>query len=108
MVAGRRRPDPPAESVPATGRAGAGARVVGAVLPYAHGFIPEGLPKAVPPADTSERPRPPASSAPANRSRRRLIRYPVQADMKKKREHGPGNVWWVIDPLMLMVVYVVP
>ncbi len=41
-------------------------------------------------------------------SRRRLIRYLVQADMKKKgADTILGNVWWVIDPLMLMVVYVV-
>jgi homopolymeric O-antigen transport system permease protein len=41
-------------------------------------------------------------------SRRRLIRYLVRADLKK---HGSdtvlGNVWWVLDPLLQMVVYVV-
>jgi ABC-type polysaccharide/polyol phosphate export permease len=41
-------------------------------------------------------------------SRRRLIRYLVQATLKK---HGSdtllGNVWWVIDPLLQMLVYVV-
>ncbi len=41
-------------------------------------------------------------------SRRRLIRYLVQADMKKKGANTVlGNIWWVIDPLMLMVVYVI-
>ena len=41
-------------------------------------------------------------------SRRRLIRYLVRADLKK---HGSdtllGNIWWVLDPLLQMVVYVV-
>ena len=41
-------------------------------------------------------------------SRRRLIRYLVQADMKKKgADTLLGNLWWVIDPLMLMAVYVI-
>jgi ABC-type polysaccharide/polyol phosphate export permease len=41
-------------------------------------------------------------------SRRRLIRYLVQADMKKKgADTFLGNVWWVIDPLLLMAVYVI-
>jgi lipopolysaccharide transport system permease protein/teichoic acid transport system permease protein len=39
-------------------------------------------------------------------SRRRLIAYLVRADLKK---HGAdtllGNVWWVIDPLLQMLVY---
>jgi ABC-type polysaccharide/polyol phosphate export permease len=41
-------------------------------------------------------------------SRRRLIRYLVAADLKK---HGAdtvlGNLWWVVDPLLQMVVYVI-
>jgi lipopolysaccharide transport system permease protein/teichoic acid transport system permease protein len=41
-------------------------------------------------------------------SRRRLIRYLVQATLKK---HGSdtllGNIWWIIDPLLQMLVYVV-
>jgi ABC-type polysaccharide/polyol phosphate export permease len=41
-------------------------------------------------------------------SRRRLTRYLVRADLKK---HGAdtllGNVWWVLDPLLQMVVYIV-
>jgi lipopolysaccharide transport system permease protein len=41
-------------------------------------------------------------------SRRRLILYLVRADLKK---HGAdtvlGNVWWVLDPLLTMLVYVV-
>jgi ABC-type polysaccharide/polyol phosphate export permease len=42
------------------------------------------------------------------RSRRRLVRYLVQADMKKKgADTLLGNVWWVLDPLLQMVVYVV-
>jgi homopolymeric O-antigen transport system permease protein len=41
-------------------------------------------------------------------SRRRLIRYLVQADLKKKgADTLLGNIWWVIDPLLQMVVYVV-
>jgi ABC-type polysaccharide/polyol phosphate export permease len=41
-------------------------------------------------------------------SRRRLIRYLVAADLKKKgRDTLFGNVWWVLDPLLQMVVYVV-
>lgn len=41
-------------------------------------------------------------------SRRRLIRYLVQADMKKRGSDTIlGNVWWVLDPLLQMVVYVV-
>jgi lipopolysaccharide transport system permease protein len=41
-------------------------------------------------------------------SHRRLILYLVRADLKK---HGSdtllGNVWWVLDPLLTMLVYVV-
>lgn len=41
-------------------------------------------------------------------SRRRLIQYLVRADLKK---HGSdtllGNIWWVLDPLLTMLVYVV-
>ena len=41
-------------------------------------------------------------------SRRRLIRYLVAADLKKKgRDTLFGNVWWILDPLLQMVVYVV-
>ena len=41
-------------------------------------------------------------------SRRRLIRYLVQADLKAKGASTLlGNLWWVIDPLLLMSVYVV-
>lgn len=41
-------------------------------------------------------------------SRRRLIRYLVQADMKKTgADTLLGNIWWVMDPLLQMVVYVV-
>ena len=41
-------------------------------------------------------------------SRRRLIRYLIQADLKKKgADTLLGNVWWVLDPLLQMLVYVV-
>ncbi|MFL5778902.1 MAG: ABC transporter permease [Chloroflexota bacterium] len=42
------------------------------------------------------------------RSRRRLVRYLVQAEMKKRGSNTIlGNVWWVLDPLLQMIVYVV-
>ena len=41
-------------------------------------------------------------------SRRRLVRYLVQAEVKKRGANTIlGNVWWVLDPLLLMLVYVV-
>jgi ABC-type polysaccharide/polyol phosphate export permease len=41
-------------------------------------------------------------------SRRRLTRYLVQADLKKKgADTILGNLWWVLDPLLQMLVYVV-
>jgi ABC-type polysaccharide/polyol phosphate export permease len=41
-------------------------------------------------------------------SRRRLIRYLVQADIKKKgADTFLGNVWWVVDPILQMVVYAI-
>ena len=41
-------------------------------------------------------------------SRRRLIRHLVVADIRKSGADSLlGNVWWVIDPLLLMLVYVV-
>jgi ABC-type polysaccharide/polyol phosphate export permease len=41
-------------------------------------------------------------------SRRRLIRYLVSADMKKRgSDTFLGNLWWILDPLLQMVVYVV-
>lgn len=40
--------------------------------------------------------------------RRRLIRYLVQANLKKQGSDTLlGNVWWVIDPLLQMVVYLI-
>jgi lipopolysaccharide transport system permease protein len=40
-------------------------------------------------------------------SRRRLVRYLVQADMRKRgADTLLGNLWWVIDPLLQMLVYV--
>jgi ABC-type polysaccharide/polyol phosphate export permease len=42
------------------------------------------------------------------RSRRRLVRYLVQAEIKRRGANTLlGNVWWVLDPLLLMLVYVV-
>ena len=42
------------------------------------------------------------------RSRRRLVRYLVSADMHKRgADTLLGNFWWVLDPLLQMVVYVV-
>ena len=41
-------------------------------------------------------------------SRRRLARYLVQAELKKKgADKLLGNIWWVLDPLLQMGVYVV-
>lgn len=41
-------------------------------------------------------------------SRRRLITYLVRADLKKRgADTVLGNLWWVIDPLLTMLVYVV-
>src|ERR1700682_3169167 len=41
-------------------------------------------------------------------SRRRLIGYLARADLKKKGADTLfGNLWWIIDPLLQMAVYVV-
>ncbi|HET7026331.1 MAG TPA: ABC transporter permease [Candidatus Limnocylindrales bacterium] len=41
-------------------------------------------------------------------SRRRLVRYLARADIKKKGANTLlGNIWWVLDPLLQMVVYVI-
>ena len=41
-------------------------------------------------------------------SRRRLARYLVQADLHKNgADTLLGNVWWILDPLLQMAVYVV-
>ncbi len=41
-------------------------------------------------------------------SRRRLVRYLVQADIRKKgADTFLGNLWWIMDPLLQMGVYVV-
>jgi ABC-type polysaccharide/polyol phosphate export permease len=41
-------------------------------------------------------------------SRRRLARYLVRADLTKKGSNTLlGNIWWVLDPLLQMAVYVV-
>jgi ABC-type polysaccharide/polyol phosphate export permease len=41
-------------------------------------------------------------------SRRRLIRYLVNADMKKRGSDTIlGNLWWILDPLLQLVVYVI-
>ena len=40
-------------------------------------------------------------------SRRRLIGYLVRADIKKRGANTVlGNVWWVLDPLITMLIYV--
>jgi ABC-type polysaccharide/polyol phosphate export permease len=42
------------------------------------------------------------------RSRRRLVSYLVAADIRKRgADTLLGNIWWVLDPLLQMVVYVV-
>ena len=39
-------------------------------------------------------------------TRRRLVRYLVQADMRKRgADTLLGNFWWVLDPLLQMLVY---
>jgi ABC-type polysaccharide/polyol phosphate export permease len=41
-------------------------------------------------------------------SRRRLIRYLVQAEMKKRGSDTLlGNIWWILDPVLQMGVYLV-
>ncbi len=41
-------------------------------------------------------------------SRRRLVGYLVRADLKKKgADTLLGNIWWVVDPLLQMLVYVI-
>jgi lipopolysaccharide transport system permease protein len=41
-------------------------------------------------------------------SRQRLIRYLVQAEMKKRGSNTfLGNLWWILDPLLQMSVYVI-
>jgi lipopolysaccharide transport system permease protein len=41
------------------------------------------------------------------RSRRRLIWYLIRADMKKRgTDTLLGNLWWILDPLLQMAVYV--
>ena len=41
-------------------------------------------------------------------SRRRLIRYLLQAEMRKRGSDTLlGNIWWVLDPLLQMLVYVI-
>jgi ABC-type polysaccharide/polyol phosphate export permease len=41
-------------------------------------------------------------------SRRQLVRYLVQADLKKKgADTLLGNLWWVLDPLLQMLTYVI-
>ncbi len=42
------------------------------------------------------------------RSRHRLIRYLVSADLKKRgADTVLGNIWWILDPLLTMLVYVI-
>jgi lipopolysaccharide transport system permease protein/teichoic acid transport system permease protein len=61
--------------------------------------------------NAASRPSPFALLAEAIRevtSRRRLVRYLVQADIKKRGVNTVlGNLWWILDPLLLMAVYMV-
>ena len=42
------------------------------------------------------------------RSRWRLVRYLAQADLKRKGTNTFfGNVWWILDPILQMAVYVI-
>ena len=42
------------------------------------------------------------------RSRQRLVRYLVSADVRKRgADTLLGNIWWVLDPILQMAVYVV-
>lgn len=42
------------------------------------------------------------------RSRRRLVRYLVAAEIRKRGvDTFLGNLWWILDPLLQMIVYVV-
>ncbi|HEX5466979.1 MAG TPA: ABC transporter permease [Candidatus Limnocylindrales bacterium] len=70
------------------------------------------VPREAPPLrSTALRPNAPGLVLEALReswSRRRLIRYLVQADLKKKGSDTLlGNLWWILDPLLQMLVYVV-
>jgi lipopolysaccharide transport system permease protein len=60
---------------------------------------------------SAARPSPIASIAEAVQelwSRRRLVGYLVRADLKKKgADTLLGNLWWVIDPLLQMAIYVI-
>jgi hypothetical protein len=41
-------------------------------------------------------------------TRRRLILYLVRADLKKRgADTVLGNVWWILDPLLTLLVYVI-
>ena len=92
---------------PATSKAPARS-LRGEVLPFP-------LMDATQEAPSSLRPRRPGRAARAHReaihdirSRRRLIGYLVRADLKKKgADTLLGNLWWIIDPLLQMIVYVV-
>ncbi len=69
------------------------------------------VPEAVRPAYRPARPGPIATirqTIADVSSRRRLVQYLVRADMKKRgADTLLGNVWWILDPLLTMVVYVV-
>jgi lipopolysaccharide transport system permease protein len=62
-------------------------------------------------SSTAARPNPLGLVVEAGRdisSRRRLVWYLVRADLKKKGADSLlGNLWWVLDPLLQMLVYVV-
>src|SRR4026207_1827608 len=51
---------------------------------------------------------PPRQGIPDTLPRRRLIRYLTAADMKKRGSDTIlGNLWWILDPLLQLVVYVI-
>jgi ABC-type polysaccharide/polyol phosphate export permease len=68
-------------------------------------------PDAIRPAYRASRPGPIATFQQTIKdvsTRRRLIEYLVRADLKKRgADTLLGNIWWILDPLLTMVVYVI-
>ena len=100
----------PGEPWPRAGRAAtpAGPRA-GEVLPFAPMSATSEAPAAF--RHAAARPGPIGLIGEAIedvRSRRRLVGYLVQADIRKKgADTFLGNFWWIVDPLLQMGVYVV-
>ncbi len=88
---------------------GRAASAAGPVLPFAAMSRP--IPEFPVARTTGVRPGPIGLLGNAVRdvwTRRRLIRYLVRADLKKKGNDTLfGNVWWILDPLLQMSIYVV-